>query len=258
MTWFPPEAETGRGTPTVNHPTTTKSAPSIDSGSKLIAALEKVWAKIQHFNPDAPNVVFITGSGRVLFGLKLGHFAKESWTLDDDDKRHELFVGGEGLARGARDVLGTLLHEGSHGIAHVRGIQDTSRQNRYHNAKFRDIAREVGIEVEHDSSLGWSTTFLPDRTADLYADEIRDLEEAIRLHRGDPLAGLFGGAGGGKGWGDTFKGPRPTPKNPPAPVYTCGCDKPRRVRMSRADFEAGPLHCGICDKDFEVREEVAA
>lgn len=246
---------TGRGR---SNPTPQRPAATIDSGSKLIAALERVWAKIQHFNPDAPDVVFITGSGRMMLGLVLGHFAKESWSIDDTDRRHELFVGGEGLARGARDVLGTLLHEGSHGIAHVRGIQDCSRQGRYHNAKFKAIAEEVGIEVQRDPMIGWSLTTLPERTAKLYADEITELNEAIRLHRRDPFASLFGGGNGGSGWGDKVKTPTPkAPKQPAAPVYECGCEKPRRVRMSRTDFEAGPLHCGTCDEDFEDRSELS-
>lgn len=35
-------------------------------------------------------------------------------------------MGGEGLARGPVEVLGTLLHEAAHAVAHVRGIKDTS------------------------------------------------------------------------------------------------------------------------------------
>lgn len=51
----------------------------------------------------------------------------------------EVFVGGEGLARGPADVLATLLHEAAHALAHVRGIQDTSRQGRWHNAQFKAL-----------------------------------------------------------------------------------------------------------------------
>lgn len=196
----------------------------------------------------------------MLMGLVLGHFAESSWSLDvgDADRRHELFVGGEGLARGARDVLGTMLHEASHGIAATRKIQDTSRQGRYHNGEFKSIAEEVGIEVSRDPTIGWSLTTLPDRTAALYAEQVIELAEAIRLHRRDPLGSwLTGGSKGGAGWGDKVKTPTgKTPKQPAAPVYECGCDKPRRVRMSRTDFNAGPLHCGICNEDFGERDEL--
>lgn len=76
----------------------------------------------------------------------LGHFAPLRWSRGQDQV-HELFVGGEGLARGAAGVLATPLHEAAHGIASTRGIQHTSRQGRYHNARSQAIAREVGIEV---------------------------------------------------------------------------------------------------------------
>ena len=57
-------------------------------------------------------------------------------------------MGGEGLRRGARAVLGTLLHEAAHGVATTRGIKDTSRQGRYHNRRFAELAAELGITVE--------------------------------------------------------------------------------------------------------------
>jgi len=55
---------------------------------------------------------------------------------DDARQLPEVFVGGEGLARGPAEVLGTLLHEAAHALADVRGIKDTSRQGRWHNARF--------------------------------------------------------------------------------------------------------------------------
>ena len=109
--------------------------------------------------------------------LKLGHFAAMRWTHADaattGRRRHagrpalpEVFVGGEGLALGAVDVLGTLLHEATHALAHVRGIRDTSRQGRYHNRRFRDLATEVGLEVREVPVIGWSDTHVPDTTRD--------------------------------------------------------------------------------------------
>jgi hypothetical protein len=49
----------------------------------------------------------------------------------------EVFVGGEGLIRGAASVLETLLHEAAHALAYVRDIKDTSRQGRYHTPAVR-------------------------------------------------------------------------------------------------------------------------
>ena len=59
--------------------------------------------------------------------------------------RPEVFITSELLADGAADVFGVLLHEAAHAIAAARGAKDTSRQGRYHNARFKLIAEEVGL-----------------------------------------------------------------------------------------------------------------
>lgn len=64
----------------------------------------------------------------------------------------EVFVGGEGLVRGPVEVLATLLHEAAHALADVRGIKDTSRQGPWHNARFKALAEELGIEVVKDQA----------------------------------------------------------------------------------------------------------
>jgi len=95
----------------------------------------------------------------------------------------EVFIGGEGLVRGAADVLGTLLHEAAHALAHVRDIKDTSRQGRWHNAKFKALAEELGIEVAKDPRIGWSPTAIPASTREEYAEVIDELGRVLRLHR---------------------------------------------------------------------------
>jgi hypothetical protein len=69
-----------------------------------------------------------------------------------------VLVSGEGLHRGSVDVLGTLLHEAAHGLAHARKVSDTSRQSRYHNCRYATLAAELGLEVAHVQPVGWSAT----------------------------------------------------------------------------------------------------
>jgi hypothetical protein len=90
-------------------------------------------------------------------GLKLEHFAAMRWADPD---------GGEGLARGPADTLGTLLHEAARALAHVREIKDTSPEGRWHDARFKALAEELGIEVTKDSRIGWSPTTSPAITND--------------------------------------------------------------------------------------------
>ncbi len=100
--------------------------------------------------PAGSGVVLVLGAGSIgtSGGLRLGHFAAMRWTDPDqatearDDKADddamgedgeeargrrsatcglpEVFIGGEELVRGPADVLGTLLHEAAHALAHVR------------------------------------------------------------------------------------------------------------------------------------------
>jgi len=128
-------------------------------------------------------------------------------------------------------VLGTLLHEAAHALAHVRGIKDTSRQGRWHNARFKTLAEEVGIEVTKDPRIGWSPTTLTETTRTEYADTIAMLGDALRLFRSIEIT-------------DSRTGKS---SNPPA----CLCDCGRRIRVAASVLAAGPITCGICGADFQ-------
>lgn len=210
------------------------------TASQLIAAVENVWRVIQARNADVPDVVVTLGAGAERGGLVLGHFAPHRWINEDSDagRTHELFVGGEGLQRGATAVLGTLLHEAAHGVANTRGIKDTSRQGRYHNRKFKALAEELGISVEHSPSLGHSTTTVPDMTAHRYRHEIDQLTDAITAHRGGVTIGQ-----------DADPNGTTTPKTPG--LMMCAC--PRKIRCAPSIADLGPIVCSICDSEFMPR-----
>jgi hypothetical protein len=202
----------------------------------LVVAIERTWAAIQERHPDVPDVVLTLGNGSARPGqLTLGHFHDGKWATGDT-RMPELFVGGEGLARGPRAVLGTLLHEATHGVAATRSIKDTSRQGRYHNARFRDLATELGIRVERDPRIGWSITTVPDTTAQHYGEQIAALDTAIKAHR---LADVHGAG-------------RTTSNN--GLVATCACEPPRKIRLSRTAYDAGAITCGACETDFTARD----
>lgn len=199
---------------------------------RLVTALDRTWAAIMARHPDVPAVVIALGSGSGGRRLKLGHFAPDRWQRSDG-RLPELFVGGEGLARGARDVLGTALHEAAHGVASVRDIRDTSRQGRFHNTRYRVLAEELGLTVAQAASIGWSDTTVPDVTAALYRAELRRLDEALVAWRHADGRGRGGRASNNNGV-----------------AARCGCD--RRIRVAGSVLEAGPITCGLCGTDFEA------
>ena len=92
-------------------------------------------------------------------------------------------ISGEGLRRTPAEVLGTLLHEAAHALAHARGIKDTSRQGRYHNKHFKTHAEELGLTVEHDDRNGWSASTITTATQLAYARQLDALTEAMTLWR---------------------------------------------------------------------------
>jgi hypothetical protein len=207
--------------------------------ARLVAALEDAWRAIAARHPDLPAAALIVGqgSGRRGGGLVLGHFAAERWqhtSSDDSAYVHEVLIGGEGLQRGAADVLATLLHEAAHAIANVRQIKDTSRQGRYHNTRYKQRAEELGLTVKRHQQIGWSLTTLPHATAKTYAATIRQLEQAITLHRRSELAGA--GAAGGTNLS----------------LAVCRC--PRRIRVAPGTLAAGPIVCAICSQPFALTE----
>lgn len=203
----------------------------------IVAALEQAWADIRARHPEVPAAVIVLGagsSGNASAGLKLGHFAALRWHHDtnpepDAHRLPEVFIGGEGLRRGRVGVLGTLLHEAAHALADVRGIKDTSRQGRWHNARFKTLAEELGIEVTKDPRIGWSPSAVPDATCVDYAEMLGELGAALRLFRAVEVSGA------GKS------------KTPPPCV--CGCG--RRVRVAPSVLAAGPIFCGVCETEFE-------
>ena len=160
-----------------------------------------------------------------------GPLRPHRWQVHGAD-RHEVLVGGEGLQRGPVDVLGTLLHEAAHGLAQTRGLQDTSRQGRYHNRRYATLAGELGLEVASVQPIGWSATTVPDTTtAAAYAGQLEDLATALVLWRRH----------------EHCLGPGGRSRNLLA--ASCGCG--RRIRVAKTTLVEAPILCGACEQQFQ-------
>ena len=129
-------------------------------GSDTIAALETAWGAIRAKHPDvSADVVFVIGNGVRKGGIALGsvtvhpnlqdHRAQSSRAKSDPGKYHTVFIASQTLSLHPVKLLETLIHEAVHTIAATREIQDTSRQYRYHNRKFRTLCEEAGLSWEH-------------------------------------------------------------------------------------------------------------
>jgi len=214
-------------------PGSTIIPPAADSYaiSLVLRVLETIWLNIRARHPEIPAVVIIIASGTDGRQRRWGHYEPHTW-VTGAQARPEIMISGEGLARGARSVLGTLLHEAAHALAAARHIKDTSRQGRYHNKHYKTLAEELGITVEFDTTIGWSATTVPDPTAAAYAAQLAALDEAMTLWRLDEPAATS------------------TPRRSSNLLAaTCPCG--RRIRAAASTLAEAPITCGDCDGKFE-------
>jgi len=206
--------------------------------SRIIKVLEETWLEIRRWNPEIPPVVIIIASGTDGKHPRWGHHAPGRWNVAGEQLT-EIMISGEGLHRTAREVLATLLHEAAHALAHARGIKDTSRQGRYHNAKFKACAEEAGLAVEHDDNFGWTVTTLTPATELAYAAQLQALTDAMTLWR----------------HGETTTGPKAR-RNTNLIAAICPCG--RSIRVAASTLAEAPITCQACDQDFQAKNPADA
>jgi hypothetical protein len=222
------------------------------TASALVEACEQAWSAIQYHHPELPDAVIVLGSGIERGRLvKLGHWWGGRW-IADGQLRGEVLLAGEALHLPPDQVFEVLLHEAAHGLNAARGIKDTSRGGRYHNARFAQAAAEVGLVASNMPPYGLASTQLADTGKERYAETISQLGEAMRIARHvDRGVGIGAEAGSGTETGtsaDEDGGPGGgRTKVQPA---QCGCG--RRLRMAPTVLAAGPVICGVCDTEFTI------
>ncbi|WP_112248801.1 hypothetical protein [Kribbella monticola] len=202
--------------------------------AQLVATLETGWAAIRANHPEVPAVVIIVGSGSASKQARYGHFAPIRWQ-HGDHQLAEVLISGEGLKRPVEEVFTTLLHEATHALAHSREIKDTSRQGRWHNQKFAELASELGLDATKDPKIGWSLCTLRAETATTYKSVIADLKKALIAFRHPETSGAEA-------------------KKNNNNAIPCACQCPRRIRVAKAVLEEGSITCDICETHFEPDE----
>ncbi|GAA2106058.1 hypothetical protein GCM10009801_82170 [Streptomyces albiaxialis] len=234
-------------------------------GGRIIAALESAWTAIRDRHPDVPRVVMITGTVQQHGGARWGHFGAKFWSVRDEGRRaDELFIAGELFARGGRSVLQTMLHEAAHSLAAARGIKDTSSSGRYHNKRFVKLAEELGLTGPQRpiSVHGWTGVTLPDDTAKKYAEVIEDIDAARLPYLGAPATASEGGEESGEeedgqedGDQDEEKPKKGKGRAGRRFRVECECPDPRRLQITPAVFEGGPILCGVCKEPFAAVDQ---
>ena len=208
------------------------------AASRILKVLEDIWLEIRRWHPEIPPAVIIIASGTDGKQTRLGHHAPGRWNAAGEQLT-EIMISGEGLRRSPAEVLGTLLHEAAHALAHARGIKDTSRQGRYHNKHFKTHAEELGLTVTHDDRHGWSASTITPATQTAYARQVDALTQAMTLWR----------------HGETITGATPR-RNSNFIAATCPCG--RSIRVAASTLAEAPIICLACGEKFQAKNATDA
>jgi hypothetical protein len=151
--------------------------------SEVVLSLEEAYQAIRERHPEVPPALVVVGPSNDSRGLKLGHWARNSWQGEGDERVHELFVTAEWLERPAAEIFGTILHEAAHALATARDVSDCVRQR--HNGNFKKLAEELGMTVQKHSqpSRGWAHTTPTAETLAEYKKEIAGIASAVKAYR---------------------------------------------------------------------------
>jgi hypothetical protein len=225
--------------------------PAPEAARRLRTALDADGDWITHVLKDANDQLLQLRAGDhpEAGGLVIGIDKEHADKAGDAAAVAELFIGGEGLARGPVDVLGTLLHEAVHGVAATRGVKETSRAGAYHNKRFKELGEELGLQIDRHPTIGWSTTTVPPAIATAYADQVEQLRAAIGHVRDTEHHARRTGPG------EQPDDPGADPDGPgagarSAPTYLCACETPRRLRMAPTVYALADVLCPACGQPF--------
>jgi len=162
-----------------------------------------------------------------------GHFTPAQTWSDGETHAHEIMISGENLARGARAVLGTLLHEAAHAKNHADGVKGTDTNGR-HNQTFKAQAEAFGLEItQQNKAHGYSHTEVPDECVTRWAEAFALIEDGIKF-----AAAL------------TSEGKeKPKARNKNNIKATCKCGN--IIRLSQKVLDTGVI-CAECEWNYQA------
>lgn len=195
--------------------------------SGIVSALEQAHAMIQEKTGAPRATILVTRKT----GNVAGHFTPSTPWVAGEEKFHEIMVSANYFTRGARAVLGTLLHETAHSLDLQNGIQGVTGDG-YHNKKFKETAEALGLTITQAKGIGWSVTEVSDACAERWAEALALIENALALMADSEQAGKT------RGRNKNLKSAR------------CGCGGV--IRLSASVLEKCAPKCDNCGEYFRA------
>lgn len=162
-------------------------------------------------------------------GRTMGHFTHaEIWKAGEESFR-EIMISANYFSRGARAILGTLLHETAHSLdlqAERRGVSGDG----YHNKIFKATAESLGLTITNAQGIGWSVTEVSDECANRWSEALALIENALSL------------------MADSESQAKTKGRNKNLLVAVCNCGE--KIRLSLKTLEKCAPICAECDSEF--------
>jgi hypothetical protein len=193
--------------------------------SGIVSALESAHALIQEKTGAPRATILVTRKT----GRTMGHFTHAKLWKAGDEAFHEIMISANYFTRGARAVLGTLLHETAHSLDLQAGIQGVTGDG-YHNKKFKATAEALGLTITQAQGIGWSVTDVSDECAERWAEALALIENALSLMADSEQAGKTRG------------------RNKNLKVAVCRCGE--KIRLSASVLEKCEPICQNCGTRF--------
>ncbi|MFD9428113.1 hypothetical protein [Streptomyces sp. NPDC060054] len=157
---------------------------SVVHGTIIISSVETAWKEICRRFPGVPDISVTTPpSTDTQDPTKCAALRTGRHFIRDGSIRVELQVSSGALGFGGRAMLEGLLHHAAHGLALSRNIKDTTSNGRYHNKRYANLAREVGLTPPASSApvLGLTRCSLDDSELLRWADVVAVLDAAAAV-----------------------------------------------------------------------------
>ena len=197
--------------------------------SGIVKALEEAHASIIEKTGAPRATILVTRKT----GRTMGHFTHAKIWKAGEEQFHEIMVSAEYFERGARAVLGTLLHETAHSLDLANGIQGVTGDG-YHNKKFKATAESLGLTITQGKGIGWSVTEVSDECANRWAEELKMIEDALAL------------------MADAEQAKKGAGRNKNLKVAMCGCEE--KIRLSAKTLELCRPMCQNCEQEFVIQD----
>lgn len=150
--------------------------------SEVYQSLEKAlnFFNERAFNSEFKQLVFVIQGEKATAKGTYGTQWAEKWQAEDT-KLTEISLSAENLRLDdINRIFITIVHELVHERAHLKKIKDTSRNGRFHNKRFAELAEMVGLVCEKDSKSGYRTESATDALMKIF-------NECYALINGDSL-----------------------------------------------------------------------